>query len=60
MLSSTIVTEPADLEEGLFGQVFLYAFEILPYLRENSVPVRSVVLPTTVTLCVPALSPLGE
>lgn len=28
-----IVTEPDELQEGLFGQVFLYLFEVLPYLH---------------------------
>jgi hypothetical protein len=29
-----ITTEPDDLEEGLFGQVLLWTFEILPYLDQ--------------------------
>jgi hypothetical protein len=32
----TIYTEPGDLKEGLFGQVFLHIFEILPWLAENN------------------------
>lgn len=31
----TIVTTAQDLEEGLFGQVFLFIFEILPYLNRR-------------------------
>lgn len=34
-----LVTETTDLQEGLFGQVFLQVFEILPYLaRKNFRP----------------------
>ena len=29
-----IISQPDELREGLFGQVFLFAFEILPYLHE--------------------------
>jgi len=32
----TIYAEPGDLTEGLFGQVFLHIFEILPWLAENN------------------------
>ena len=30
-----IVTQPEQLQEGLFGQVFLYLFELLPYLDQH-------------------------
>ena len=33
--SARIVTTAQDLEEGLFGQVFLFIFEILPYLNRR-------------------------
>lgn len=32
-----IITIPEDLVEGLFGQVFLWIFEILPYLEEQDI-----------------------
>lgn len=32
-----ITTAPEDLVEGLFGQVFLFIFEILPYLDERNI-----------------------
>jgi len=32
-----IVTLPKQLEEGLFGQIFLWVFEILPYLDRQSI-----------------------
>jgi hypothetical protein len=32
-----ITTKPDDLQEGLFGQVFLFIFEVLPYLDECGV-----------------------
>lgn len=32
-----IVTFPDDLQEGLFGQVFLWVFEVLPYLDERGI-----------------------
>src|SRR5271170_6264424 len=35
MMPFTITTQPEELTEGLFGQVFLHVFEILPYLDEN-------------------------
>jgi hypothetical protein len=33
----TITSRPEDLREGLFGQVLLYVFEILPYLRSQNI-----------------------
>lgn len=30
-----ITSSPRDLKEGLFGQVLLFVFEVLPYLDEN-------------------------
>src|SRR6266849_10002267 len=35
--SLRIVTEPEDLKEGLFGEVFLHTFEILPYLHGRGI-----------------------
>ena len=32
-----IYCETSDLKEGLFGQVFLFLFEILPYLHKRSI-----------------------
>jgi hypothetical protein len=32
-----IISQPWENPEGLFGQVFLWVFEILPYLRENRI-----------------------
>jgi hypothetical protein len=32
-----IYSEPGHLKEGLFGQVFLFLFEILPYLHSKSI-----------------------
>lgn len=32
-----IFTTPDQLTEGLFGQIFLHVFEILPYLDKNSI-----------------------
>jgi hypothetical protein len=32
-----IATKPEDLSEGLFGDIFLYVFEILPYLHAHSI-----------------------
>ena len=31
------MSRPRDLREGLFGQVFLFVFEVLPYLDERNV-----------------------
>ncbi len=36
-MSFVITTTPEELTEGLFGQVYLAAFEILPYLDENNI-----------------------
>lgn len=35
--SLRIVSSPQDLKEGLFGQVFLFVFEVLPYLDEAGI-----------------------
>ena len=32
-----IVTTPGDISQGLFGGVFLFAFEILPYLQRKKI-----------------------
>lgn len=32
-----IMSRPRDLREGLFGQVFLFVFEVLPYLDEKKI-----------------------
>lgn len=32
-----ITTSPNDLKEGLFGQVILWTFEVMPYLAEKSI-----------------------
>ena len=36
-MSFTITTKPDELTEGLFGQIFLYIFEKLPYLEQNQI-----------------------
>ena len=35
--TARLVTTADELEEGLFGQVFLYIFEVLPYLDRHNV-----------------------
>ncbi len=32
-----IISQPWENPEGLFGQIFLWVFEILPYLHENCI-----------------------
>lgn len=32
-----IFSAPDDLQEGLFGQIVLYTFEVLPYLAERNI-----------------------
>lgn len=35
--SLKITTTPDDLQEGLFGQLVLYVFELLPYLEQHAI-----------------------
>src|SRR3982751_842196 len=34
--SFRIISKPGELNEGLFGQIVLWTFEVLPYLKSRS------------------------
>ena len=36
-LAVCVVSEPEDVDQGLFGNVFYYPFQILPYLRRRGI-----------------------